>query len=183
MNYQPQRVVVKVGSNVLTKDDGTPDTERMAKLVKQIVFLKEQGLQVVLVSSGAVAFARNSICFEDKTESVVRKQILASIGQIDIIYAYKDLFHAAGHQVAQIVVTPQDFLSRRHFLNIKGCLSGLLSHGIIPIINENDAVAVTELMFTDNDELASMTAAMIDADTLILLTNVDGIYNGHPDDP
>ncbi|WP_161890745.1 glutamate 5-kinase [Pontibacter russatus] len=183
MNYQPQRVVVKVGSNVLTKDDGTPDRERMAELVKQIVFLKEQGLQVVLVSSGAVAFARNSICFDDKTESVVRKQILASVGQIDIIYAYKDLFHAAGHQVAQIVVTPQDFLSRRHFLNIKGCLSGLLSHGIIPIINENDAVAVTELMFTDNDELASMTAAMIDADTLLLLTNVDGIYNGHPDDP
>ncbi|MCC9167545.1 glutamate 5-kinase [Pontibacter harenae] len=183
MDYQPQRVVVKIGSNVLTKDDGSPDKERMAKLVKQLVFLKEQGLQVVLVSSGAVAFARNHINFDEKTESVVRKQILASVGQIDIIYAYKDLFQAEGHRVAQIVVTPQDFLSRRHFLNIKGCLTGLLNHDIIPIINENDAVAVTELMFTDNDELASTTAAMIDADTLILLTNVDGIYKGHPSDP
>ncbi len=183
MNYQPQRVVVKVGSNVLTKDDGSPDKERMAKLVQQLSFLKKQGVQVVLVSSGAVAFARNHITFDEKTDSVVQKQILASVGQIDIIHSYKDLFKAEGHQIAQIVVTPQDFLSRRHFLNIKDCLAGLLNHDIIPIINENDAVAVTELMFTDNDELASMTAAMIDADTLILLTNVDGIYKGHPDNP
>ncbi|MHA6248465.1 glutamate 5-kinase [Pontibacter sp. CAU 1760] len=183
MDYQPQRVVVKVGSNVLTKADGSPDKERMAKIVGQIVYLKEKGVQVVLVSSGAVAFARNNITFDEKTEAVVQRQILASVGQIDIIHSYKDLFREAGHQVAQIVVTPQDFLSRRHFLNIKGCLTGLLNHNIIPIINENDAVAVTELMFTDNDELASMTAAMIDADTLLLLTNVDGIYKGHPDDP
>lgn len=183
MDYQPQRVVVKVGSNVLTKADGSPDKERMAKIVGQIVYLKEQGVQVVLVSSGAVAFARNNITFDEKTEAVVQRQILASVGQIDIIHSYKDLFREAGHQIAQIVVTPQDFLSRRHFLNIKGCLTGLLNHNIIPIINENDAVAVTELMFTDNDELASMTAAMIDADTLLLLTNVDGIYKGHPDDP
>ncbi|WP_460921145.1 glutamate 5-kinase [Pontibacter brevis] len=183
MDHQAQLVVVKVGSNVLTKSDGSPNRERMASLVKQIVFLKEQGLQVVLVSSGAVAFARKHITFEEKTESVVRKQILASVGQIDIIHAYKDLFQKEGHKIAQIVVTPQDFRSRRHYLNIKDCLLGLLNHNIIPIINENDAVAVTELMFTDNDELASMTAAMIDADTLLLLTNVDGIYKGHPDDP
>ncbi|MCC9138371.1 glutamate 5-kinase [Pontibacter silvestris] len=183
MDHQAQLVVVKIGSNVLTKDDGSPDRERMASLVKQLVFLKEQGLQVVLVSSGAVAFARNHIKFDEKTESVVRKQILASVGQIDIIHAYKDLFQKEGHQIAQIVVTPQDFRSRRHYLNIKDCLLGLLNHNVIPIINENDAVAVTELMFTDNDELASMTAAMIDADTLVLLTNVDGIYKGHPDDP
>ncbi|AKD04505.1 glutamate 5-kinase [Pontibacter korlensis] len=183
MNHQPQLVVVKIGSNVLTQKDGSPDRQRMASLVKQIAYLKEQGLQVVLVSSGAVAFARNNIKIEDKTESVVRKQILASVGQIDIVQSYKSLFQEAGHQIAQIVVTPQDFLSRRHYLNIKNCLLGLLNHNIIPIINENDAVAVTELMFTDNDELASMTAAMIDADTLILLTNVDGIYKGHPDNP
>ena len=183
MNYQPQLVVVKIGSNVLTQEDGSPDRQRMASLVKQIVFLKEKGIQVVLVSSGAVAFARNNIKIEDRTESVVRKQILASVGQIDIVQSYKELFQEAGHRIAQIVVTPQDFLSRRHYLNIKDCLQGLLNHDIIPIINENDAVAVTELMFTDNDELASMTAAMIDADTLLLLTNVDGIYKGHPDDP
>ncbi|MFD2512342.1 glutamate 5-kinase [Pontibacter locisalis] len=183
MDYQPQLVVVKVGSNVLTQEDGSPDRQRMASLVKQIVFLKEKGIQVVLVSSGAVAFARNNIKIEEKTESVVRKQILASVGQIDIVQSYKELFQQEGHQIAQIVVTPQDFLSRRHYLNIKECLLGLLNHNIIPIINENDAVAVTELMFTDNDELASMTAAMIDADTLILLTNVDGIYSGNPNDP
>lgn len=168
---------------MLTQEDGSPDRQRMASLVKQIMYLRKQGVQVVLVSSGAVAFARNNISFRDKTESVVRKQMLASVGQIDIIYAYKDLFQDMGQQVAQIVVTPQDFLSRRHYLNIKECVLGLLNHDIIPIVNENDAVAVTELMFTDNDELASMTAAMIDADTLLLLTNVDGIYKGHPQDP
>lgn len=183
MDYDPQLIVVKVGSNVLTKKDGSPDKKRMASLVRQIVFLKEQGLQVVLVSSGAVAFARKQVKLEEKTDSVVSKQILASVGQIEIIKAYKDLFLKEGHQVAQIVVTPQDFRTRKHYLNIKDCLLGVLQHNIVPIINENDAVAVTELMFTDNDELASMVAAMIDADTLLLLTNVDGIYKGHPDDP
>lgn len=183
MDYDPRLVVVKVGSNVLTKNDGSPDKSRMASLVKQLVFLREQGLQVVLVSSGAVAFARKQIKLDEKTDSVVRKQILASVGQIEIIKAYKELFRKEGHQVAQIVVTPQDFRTRKHYLNIKDCLLGVLQHDIIPIVNENDAVAVTELMFTDNDELASMVAAMVDADSLLLLTNVDGIFKGHPDDP
>lgn len=183
MDLDPQLVVVKIGSNVLTKDDGSPDKKRMARLVKQMVFLREKGIQVVLVSSGAVAFARKTIFCDDKTDSVVQRQILASVGQIEIIRSYKELFKKEGHQIAQIIVTPQDFRDRRHFLNIKSCLLGLLQHDIIPVINENDAVAVTELMFTDNDELASMVAATIDADTLLLLTNVDGIFRGHPDDP
>lgn len=182
-NYEPQLVVVKIGSNVLTKDDGSPNKKRMATLVKQIVFLRKQGVQVVLVSSGAVAFARKKVSCDERTDSVVQKQILASVGQIEIIATYKELFRKESHQIAQIVVTPQDFRDRKHFLNIKSCLLGLLQHNIIPIINENDAVAVTELMFTDNDELASMVAATIDADALLLLTNVDGIFKGHPDDP
>lgn len=183
MEHDARLAVVKIGSNVLTKADGTPDKERMASLVKQMVFLKEQGLQLVLVSSGAVAFGRKSISFPDKSESVIRKQVLASIGQIELIRSYKEYFLQEGHQVAQILVTKEDFRDRQHYLNMKNCLSGLLKHQVVPIINENDAVAVTELMFTDNDELASLVAAMIDADTLILLTNVDGIYKGHPDDP
>lgn len=183
MNHEAQLAVVKIGSNVLTKGDGTPDRERMASLVKQLVFLKEQGIQLVLVSSGAVAFGRKSFSFEDKQETVVHKQILASIGQIELIRSYKELFLQEGHPIAQILVTREDFRDRRHYLNMKSCLGGLLKHKVIPIINENDAVAVNELMFTDNDELASLVAAMVDADTLILLTNVDGIFKGHPDDP
>ena len=183
MEQEARLAVIKIGSNVLTKDDGTPNKDRMASLVKQMVFLKEQGLQVVLVSSGAVAFGRKTISFPDKQESVVRKQVLASVGQIELIRSYKELFLQEGHQIAQILVTKEDFRDRKHYLNMKNCLSGLLKCQVIPVINENDAVAVTELMFTDNDELASLVAAMVDADTLILLTNVDGIFKGHPDDP
>lgn len=183
MKKNARLTVVKVGSNVLTKDNGSPDRERMASLVKQMSALKDKGVKVVLVTSGAVAFGRKIVNFEDKGESVVKKQILASVGQIDLIKSYKELFLEEGHQIAQLMVTKEDFRDRKHYLNMKSCLLGLLKYGIIPVINENDAVAVTELMFTDNDELAGLVAAMIDADSLILLTNVDGIYKGHPDEP
>lgn len=183
MKVNARLTVVKVGSNVLTRDDGSPDKLRMASLVKQITDLREKGVKVVLITSGAVAFGRKIVNFDDKGESVVKKQILASVGQIELIKAYKDLFLEEGHQIAQLMVTKEDFRDRKHYLNMKSCLLGLLKYGIIPVINENDAVAVTELMFTDNDELAGLVAAMIDADSLILLTNVDGIFKGHPDDP
>ncbi len=178
-----QLVVIKIGSNVLTKEDGSPDKVRMASLVKQMVFLRENNVQVVLVTSGAVAFGRKSIQMEDRGDSIVKKQVLASVGQIELISSYKELFLQEGHQIAQLMVTKEDFRDRKHYLNMKGCLAGLLRYGIVPIINENDAVAVTELMFTDNDELAGLVAAMVDANALLLLTNVDGIYKGHPDDP
>jgi glutamate 5-kinase len=176
-------VVIKIGSNVLTQDDGTPDQNRMSSLVDQMVFLRENGIQVVLVTSGAVAFGRKALNLNTKTDAVTKKQVWASIGQIELIRAYKNLFLEKGHQIAQLMVTKEDFRDRVHYLNMKNCLDGLLKNRVIPVINENDAVAVTELMFTDNDELAGLVAAMIDANTLILLTNVDGIYKGHPADP
>ena len=176
-------IVVKIGSNVLTNDDGSPDKERMENLVKQMAALKEQGIQVVLVTSGAVAFGRKSVSFEGKTDPVIVKQVLAAVGQVELIQSYKELFSEEGIQVAQLMVTKEDFRDRRHYLNMKNCLSGLVRQGILPVINENDTVAVTELMFTDNDELAGLVAAMVDATSLILLTNVDGIYTGDPSDP
>lgn len=176
-------VVIKIGSNVLTQDDGTPDHNRMASLVNQMVFLAENGVQVVLVTSGAVAFGRKALPLNAKTDAVTKKQVWASIGQIELIRSYKNLFLEKGHQIAQLMVTKEDFRDRVHYLNMKNCLDGLIKNKVIPVINENDAVAVTELMFTDNDELAGLVAAMIDASTLILLTNVDGIYKGHPSDP
>lgn len=183
MNQEVQLAVIKVGSNVLTKEDGSPDKERMASLVNQLLFLRKKQVKVVLVTSGAVAFGRKAVSFEDKGESVVKKQVLASVGQIELISSYKELFLKEGHAIAQLMVTKEDFRDRKHYLNMKSCLEGLLKYNIIPIINENDAVAVTELMFTDNDELAGLVAAMVNADSLVLLTNVDGIYKGHPDDP
>ncbi len=176
-------VVVKVGSNVLTLDSGHPDLNRMKSLVAQLAFLKENKKKIVLVSSGAVAFGRQEIKLPEKLDPVLKKQIWASSGQIDLIQTYKTFFKDEGLQIAQILVTKEDFRDRKHFLHMKNCIQGLLNQGIIPVINENDTVAITELMFTDNDELAGLTAAMINADTLMLLTNVDGIYDGPPSDP
>lgn len=176
-------LVIKVGSNVLTQDDGLPDLLRMEKLVAQIQSLIEHQIKVVLVSSGAVAFGRKSILLPEKLNPIIKKQIWASTGQIRLINHYRELFQHHKQEVAQILVTKEDFRDRKHFLNMKNCIQALLQQGILPIINENDTVTITELMFTDNDELASLTAAMIDADTLILLTNVDGIFTGNPSEP
>lgn len=168
---------------MLTQKDGSPDTKQMSALVEQMAFLKENGLQVVLVSSGAVAFGRQSVAFESKTDPVVQKQIFAAVGQVELIQSYKKFFLKKNIQIAQLMVTKEDFRDRKHYLNMKNCLFGLINKGILPVINENDTVAVTELMFTDNDELAGLVAAMIDADTMILLSNVDGIFKGNPEDP
>lgn len=176
-------IVIKIGSNVLTQEDGLPDLIRMEKLVLQIQNLMSQGKKLVLVSSGAVAFGRQAIPLPEKLNPVFKKQIWASTGQIRLIHEYQQRFEKQGVQIAQILVTKEDFRDRKHFLNMKNCIQALLAQGILPIINENDTVTITELMFTDNDELAGLTAAMIDADTLILLTNVDGIYTGNPTEP
>tara|TARA_R110002012_G_scaffold320297_3_gene543177 strand:- start:90537 stop:91688 length:1152 start_codon:yes stop_codon:yes gene_type:complete len=176
-------LVIKIGSNVLTQENGLPDLERMEKLVAQIHELTSLGKKVVLVSSGAVAFGRQAIPLPEKFNPVFKKQIWASTGQIRLINQYQNFFEKHGQAVAQILVTKEDFRDRKHFLNMKNCVQALLSQGILPIINENDTVTITELMFTDNDELASLTAAMINADTMMLLTNVDGIFTGNPSDP
>jgi glutamate 5-kinase len=176
-------LVIKIGSNVLTKSDGLPDLERMSHLVSQIHGLISSGKKVVLVSSGAVAFGRQNIHLPDKLNPVFKKQIWASTGQIRLINEYQQLFGELSQPIAQILVTKEDFRDRKHFLNMKNCIEALLQQNILPIINENDTVTITELMFTDNDELASLTAAMINADTLMLLTNVDGIFTGNPSDP
>lgn len=176
-------MVIKIGSNVLTREDGEPDLARMASLVKQVSFLREKGKKIILVSSGAVAFGRKEINLPEKIDPILKKQIWASAGQIELINTYKNLFRESGIIISQILVTKEDFRDRKHYLNMKNCLLGLLSQDIVPIINENDTVAITELMFTDNDELASLTAAMVNADTMILLTNVDGVFDGPPSDP
>ena len=177
-----QYCVIKIGSNVLTQKDGNPDLLRIEHIVSQITFLRQQHIKVILVSSGAVSFGKKEITLPEKLNPILKKQIWASSGQIELIQTYKGLFRQQGIQVSQILVTKEDFRDRKHFLNMKNCLQGLVSQDIIPIINENDTVAITELMFTDNDELASLTAAMVNADSLILLTNVNGIYTGAPEE-
>lgn len=178
-----KRIIVKIGSNVLTQENGMPDTQRMEELVDQVASLKKQGVEVILVSSGAVAFGRSLTTVPEKADAVSSRQLLASVGQVQLINTYAQLFHRHQFLCSQVLVTKEDFRDRNHYLNMQNCFRVLLQHNIIPVVNENDVISVTELMFTDNDELAGLIATMLDADALLILSNVDGIYNGDPKDP
>lgn len=177
-----RRIIVKIGSNVLTRPDGMPDTTRMAHLVSQVAEMRSRGTEVIVVSSGAVAFGRSLITVGKKHDPVAVRQLLASTGQIPLIHTFAELFAAHETLCSQVLVTKEDFRDRRHYLNMQNCFEILLQHRVVPVVNENDVISVTELMFTDNDELAGLIASMLNADALILLTNVDGIYEGNPAD-
>jgi len=181
MDYQ--RIIVKIGSNVLTRADGLPDTDRMEKLVADMAAAQQQGLDIILVSSGAVASGRSLINIDEHIHPVAARQLLASVGQVQLINTYARLFALHGLLCSQVLVTKEDFRDRQHYLNMQNCLEILLQHGVIPVVNENDVVSVTELMFTDNDELAGLVASMLGAQALIILSNVDGIYTGNPTSP
>ena len=183
MRQNYRRIVIKIGSNVLTQSNGLPDQARIGKIVDQIAVIKKQGLEVILVSSGAVAAGRSLITVSEKYDAIVTRQLLASIGQVKLINIYAQLFEQHHLLCSQVLVTTEDFKGRQHYLNMKNCLEILLQHDVVPIVNENDVVSVTELMFTDNDELAGLIASMLNAQALILLTNVDGIYDGDPSLP
>ncbi|MBC8085606.1 MAG: glutamate 5-kinase [Hymenobacter sp.] len=178
-----QRIIVKVGSNVLTQADGLPDLDRIRQLVEQIAVLKQAGKEVVVVSSGAVAAGRSLVTVSEKADAVSSRQLLAAVGQVKLLATYAGLFGAHGLVCAQVLVTKEDFRDRKHYLHMRNCFRALLQNSIIPVVNENDVISVTELMFTDNDELAGLVAAMLDADALLILSNVDGIYDGDPTVP
>lgn len=174
-------VVVKVGSNVLANKDGSLDHKVLESIVEQLSRLKELGARVVLVSSGAVAsgrsFLQNSFCTGDAVE---RRQVLAAVGQVSLIAEYQRLFYEKGLYSAQILATKEDFRDRYHYLCMRSCIEAMLHERVVPIVNENDVVAVDELMFTDNDELAGLLASMIGADDLYILSSVDGLFTADP---
>ncbi len=176
-----KRIVVKVGSNVLTRDDGKLDVTRMSSIVDQIAVLRSMGYEIILVTSGAVASGRGELKVEEALDSVQQRQLFSAVGQVKLINLYYDLFREFGIPVGQVLTTKDNFLSDNAYNNQQACIDVMLHNGVIPIVNENDTVCVTELMFTDNDELSALVAAMMDAGTLVLLTNVDGIYDGDPD--
>ena len=177
------RIAVKVGSNVLTRPDGTLDVTRMSALVDQITDLYRKGMEVILISSGAVAAGKSEFHTDKKLDSVDSRQLFSAIGQVKLINRYYELFRDRGICVGQVLTTKESFSTRRHYLNQRNCMSVMLENGIIPIVNENDTISVTELMFTDNDELSGLVATMMDVQALIILSNIDGIYNGPPSDP
>lgn len=178
-----KRIVVKIGSNVLTQADGTLDVERMRQLVSQVAQLHEAGMEIILVSSGAVASGRSEIQPEHKLDPVSARQLFSAVGQAKLINRYYDLFAQHGIKCGQVLTTKENFGTRIHYLTQKDCIQVMLENGVVPIVNENDTISVTELMFTDNDELSGLLATMTQAEALIILSNIDGIYNGNPSDP
>lgn len=172
-----RRIVVKVGTNVITGSDGNLDQDILDRLTADIATLSNKGVEVILVSSGAVGAGRAHITLSGTLSPVETRQVLAATGQIRLINAYNDLFAQHGMTAAQILVTKGDFRDRQHYLNMRTCLHALLHQKIIPIVNENDAVAVTELMFTDNDELSGLIASMMQVDAHIILSHVDGLFD------
>lgn len=176
------RIVVKVGSNVLTRKDGKPNITNMSAIVDQIASLRELGHQIVLVSSGAVACGKSDVKPRKDLNSVESRQLFSAVGQIRLINLYSQFFNAYGIVAGQVLTQKENFSSRISYLNQRACMLTMINNGVIPIVNENDTVSLSELMFTDNDELSGLIATMIDADLLIILSNVDGIFTGPPDE-
>lgn len=179
-----RRIVVKAGSNVLTREDGRPDTTRISALVDQIARLHRAGTEVILVSSGAVASGRSMLGQNTgKLDSVSARQLFSAVGQVKLLNRYYDLFDDYGIVCGQVLTTKESLSTRRQYLNQRNCMETMLAGGVLPIVNENDTISVTELMFTDNDELSGLVAAMMNAQALVILSNIDGIYDGPPSDP
>lgn len=176
-----KRITIKIGSNVLAKNDGSLNTERITELVNQISALQKAGTEVVVVSSGAVAAGRGEVEVSKKTDLVSAKQVWSAVGQVKLMSLYIQRFEANGLHCAQVLTTKENFADRRHYLTMKNCITSMIENHVVPIVNENDTISVTELMFTDNDELSGFIASMMNCDSLIILSNIDGVYTGAPD--
>ena len=178
-----RRIAVKIGSNVLTRRDGTLDITRMSAIVDQVAELHKRGMQVILVSSGAVASGRSEIRPSHTLDEVSSRQLYSAIGQAKLMGKYYTLFREHGITCGQVLTTKEGLDKEDHYLNQQRCMEVMLSEGVIPIVNENDTLSITELMFTDNDELSGLMAQMMQVSQLIILSNIDGIYDGNPADP
>lgn len=174
------RIVIKVGTNVLTMPSGKIDITRMSSLVDEIAWLRSQRYEVVLVSSGAVACGRGELRPAYDLDTIEQRQLYSAMGQAKLMRLYYDLFREYGIHIGQVLTMKENFVSPEQLRNQRTCMELMLDNGVLPIVNENDTVCLTELMFTDNDELSGLIAEMLGAETLVLLSNIDGVYTGNP---
>lgn len=168
---------------MLTREDGRLDVTRVSALVDQVAWLRSHDYEVIVVSSGAVACGRGELHVDHSLDSVEQRQLFSALGQVKLIGLYYDLFREHHLHVGQVLTMKENFQPGEQYNNQRACMSVMLENGVVPIVNENDTVAVSELMFTDNDELSGLIAEMMQADTLVLLSNIDGVFTAHPDDP
>jgi len=174
-----RRVVVKVGSSVLSNASGVRQ-DSIARLVQHLTKLHHEGKEVVLVTSGAIASGLSRLGLKERPKTIPGKQAAAAVGQIALMALYERYFSAGDVRVAQILLTHDDLANRRRYLNAKHTMLTLLAAGVVPIVNENDTVAVEEIQFGDNDNLSALVAVLIEADLLVILSDVDGLYDKDP---
>ncbi|MQL53824.1 glutamate 5-kinase [Desulfofundulus thermobenzoicus] len=175
-----RRVVVKVGSSSLIYPTGRPNLSQMEKLVRQLADLHNQGREVLLVTSGAIGVGQYRLGYTRRPKTIPEKQAAAAVGQGMLVHIYEKFFAEYGVTVGQVLLTREDFSDRRRFLNARNTLYTLLRLGVVPVINENDTVAVEEIKLGDNDNLAALVSTLVDADLLILLSDIDGLYEADP---
>lgn len=174
------RVVIKVGTSTLTHQNGNINIRRIENLCKVISDLKNSGLEIIFVSSGAIAMGVGKLGLSQKPQDIPSKQACAAIGQCELMYTYDKLFQEYNHTVAQMLMTGADFENDERHTNFDNTLNRLLEFGVLPIVNENDTIATSEIKVGDNDTLSAIVATSADADLLILLSDIDGLYTADP---
>lgn len=175
-----KRIVVKVGTSTLTHSTGLLNLNRIENLVRQLSDVHNRGIEVILVTSGAIGAGVGKLGLKSKPKTIPEKQAAAAVGQGILLHMYEKLFSEYGKIVGQILLTRDDISHRMRFLNASNTFYALLEQGVIPIVNENDAIVVDEIKFGDNDTLSAMVASLVNADLLILLTDIDGLYDSNP---
>ena len=175
-----KRVVVKVGTSTITYPTGKTNLGRMEQLVRELADLKNQGREIVLVSSGAIATGVNRMGLTEKPKSIPERQAMAAVGQGVLMHIYETLFAEYGQTAGQVLLTKENSVRHNQYTNSRNALLTMLEMGVIPVVNENDAVSVDELKIGDNDTLSATVASLVDADVLIILSDVDGLYDANP---
>ncbi len=175
-----KRIVVKVGTSTLTYETGKANIRRIRKLVEVLSDLKNSGMQVVLVTSGAIGIGVGKLGLSAKPKDTPGRQAAATVGQCELMFMYDKLFAEFGHITGQLLVTKLDFENEERKNNLSNSFNKLFEYGAVPVVNENDAVAVDEIVFGDNDNLSAIVANLIDADGLIILSDIDGLFSGNP---
>lgn len=175
-----KRIVIKVGTSTLTHSTGLLNIKSLENLVKQISDIHNRGIEVVLVTSGAIGAGAGKLGLKEKPKTIPEKQAAAAVGQGVLMHAYEKLFSEYGKTVGQILLTKEDINKRSRYLNARNTFFALFKHGSIPIVNENDAIVVDEIKFGDNDTLSAMVAVLTKADLLIILSDIDGLYDSNP---
>lgn len=175
-----KKIVVKVGTSTLTKTDGNLNVEKIKKIVAELSFLSDKGYDVVLVTSGAVGAGMGVLNLATKPKMISEKQAVAAVGQVSLMHLYQSLFQEHNKIIGQLLLTKGDFSDRKRFLNARNVCNMFINKKIIPVINENDAIVADELKVGDNDTLSALVSGLIDADLLIILSDVNGLYNKNP---